>query len=91
MSANVSQVPDAAEAGTASGPAAPALARLAPPAADAGPLLITNPRFRAPPAPPAYPSLAREQGQEGEAFEPGRRGGEPVVAWVQIPVRFALR
>lgn len=100
-----------------------------PGAAAAGPLLITNPRFRAPPAPPAYPPLAREQGEEGETivrarldrdgapeevllhassghsmldraalaavrrwlFEPGRRNGEPVTAWVQIPVRFALR
>jgi protein TonB len=25
------------------------------------------------------------------AFEPGRRGGAPVAAWVQVPVRFALR
>jgi protein TonB len=24
-------------------------------------------------------------------FEPGRRGGNPVAAWVQVPVRFALR
>lgn len=99
------------------------------PALPPAPLLITNPRFRAPPAPPAYPSLAREQGEEGEtvvrvrldrlgnaeevllhassghpmldraalaavqrwAFEPGRRNGEAVPAWVQIPVRFALR
>lgn len=26
----------------------------------------------------------------GWQFEPARRGGKPVVAWVQIPVRFAL-
>lgn len=108
-------------------PAAPAL----PPAGQAedGPVLIANPRFRAPPAPPAYPPRARDLGQEGEvllqarldptgtpeevivqrssgfdlldraavaavrrwAFEPGRRGDRPVAAWVQIPVRFALR
>ena len=97
--------------------------------AEPGPLLIANPRFRAPPGPPLYPALAREQGVEGEvmvrvrldragnaeevllqassghamldraalaavrrwAFEPGRRNGEAVPAWVQIPVRFALR
>ena len=94
-----------------------------------GPVLIASPRFRAPPAPPAYPPRARDLGQEGEvllqarldptgtpeevivkrssgfdmldraavaavrrwAFEPGRRGDRPVAAWVQIPVRFALR
>jgi protein TonB len=108
---------------TPAAPAPPAVAR------DEGPLLITTPRFRQPPAPPAYPARARELGQEGEVlldarldpegipqevvvrrssgfemldraaiaavrrwlFEPGRRGGTPVAAWVQVPVRFALR
>jgi protein TonB len=108
--------------------AAPAATPAAPPA-DEGPLLITAPRFRSPPAPPIYPRTARELGQEGEVlvrarldlagnpeevllarssgfdmldraamaavrrwpFEPGRRGGTAVVAWVQIPVRFTLR
>lgn len=113
------------------GTAVPGAATAAPPAAPAedGPVLIASPRFRLPPAPPAYPPRARDLGQEGEvllqarldptgkpeevtvtrssgfdmldraavaavrrwAFEPGRRGDRPVAAWVQIPVRFALR
>lgn len=119
-------------AGSGARPAGgPAQAAAAPPApaADEGPVLIVNPRFRLPPLAPAYPPRARDLGQEGEvvvrarldplgtpeevvvyrssgfelldraalaavrrwAFEPGRRGGAPVPAWVQVPVRFALR
>lgn len=123
MQNGASSPPDGPAAPPAAAPRTPALA------VDRGPVTITNPRFRAPPSPPAYPALAREQGQEGEAvirarldrdgnpdevllaassgfpvldraalaavrrwaFEPGRRGGEPVAAWVQVPVRFALR
>jgi protein TonB len=96
---------------------------------DQGPLHITAPRFRVPPAPPVYPRSARQLGQEGEVliranldpegnpeevrllrssgiealdraaiaavrrwvFEPGRRNGVAVVAWVQVPIRFTLR
>ncbi len=48
--------------------AAPVPGPAAAPAADDGPLLITNPRFRAPPQPPVYPRGARDQGQEGEVL-----------------------
>ncbi|MBX3505510.1 MAG: TonB family protein [Parvibaculum sp.] len=89
---------------------------------------LTEPRYRVPPRPPAYPRRARDLGQEGTAmirvrldlagnpaeisllessgyalldhaamkaardwqFEPERRGGRPVAAFVHIPVRFAL-
>ena len=91
-------------------------------------IVITEPRYRAPPRPPVYPRRARDLDQQGVAmvrvkldlagnpaevsilessgyalldhaavkaargwqFEPERRGGKPVTAFVHIPVRFAL-
>lgn len=91
-------------------------------------VMLTEPRYRVPPRPPAYPRRARDLGQEGTAmirvkldlagnpaevsllessgyalldhaamkaaqdwqFEPERRDGRPVAAFVHIPVRFAL-
>lgn len=91
-------------------------------------IIITEPRYRAPPRPPVYPRRARDLDQQGTAmvrvkldltgnpaevsilessgyalldhaaikaargwqFEPERRGGKPVTAFVHIPVRFAL-
>jgi protein TonB len=119
----------AASAQDAPGLAVSATAAAAFPAREDGPVVISSPRFRLPPAPPSYPPRARDLGQEGEvllqarldadgtplevivkrssgfdlldraavaavrhwAFEPGRRGGMPVAAVVQVPVRFALR
>ena len=92
------------------------------------PVLSGAPRFRRPPAPPAYPDRAREAGLEGTALlrlrvaadgttqevrllrsaghrmldeaaqeaarrweiAPALRNGQPIEAWVEVPVRFRL-
>jgi protein TonB len=55
---------EASRQGTASG-VTPAAVSATPPAAPAGPILITAPRYRRPPTPPAYPPRAMEFGLTG--------------------------
>ncbi|HEV7268901.1 MAG TPA: energy transducer TonB [Falsiroseomonas sp.] len=73
-----------AATGATAGPAAPAAERTLPAAAPDGPVLVTAPRYRRPPAPPAYPPRAVEFGLTGTVLVRARVGPDGSTAETRL-------